>query len=48
MIQVLCRLEAYRIWGVSTEEMHSLKAVSYVLFGDLTEDYSPGDRLSEL
>ena len=22
--------------------MHSLKAENYVLFGDLTEDYSPG------
>ena len=32
---------------LSTEKkMHNLKVESYVLFGELTEDYSPGYSLS--
>ena len=30
-----------------TKKTHNLKAVSYALFQDLTEDYSLGDSLSD-
>lgn len=34
--------------SVSTEKkMHNLKVGQYILFLDLTEDYDPGDSLSE-
>ena len=32
---------------VDWRKTYNLKVVSYVLFGDLTEDYSPGDSLSD-
>ena len=37
-----------KMGSVDWRKTHNLKVASYVLFGDLTEDYSPGDNLSAL